>query len=92
MGDSYYCYQGTNVLINKLNIKDGKTLFEAEKKLTLLRLKNLNNNPIKGDFDFEHLKAIHKYIFQDVYDWAGEERRVEIGKGNLFCTVSLKKI
>ena len=33
----------------------------------------------------KHLKAIHKYIFQDLYEWAGKERTVEIGKGNLFC-------
>ena len=32
------------------------------------------------------MKKIHKYIFQDLYTWAGKERTVEIGKGNLFCT------
>lgn len=39
-------------------------------------------------FDFVHLKAIHKYIFQDIYEWAGRVRTVEIGKGNLFCTTA----
>lgn len=34
------------------------------------------------------MKNIHKYIFQDIYDWAGEIRTVEIGKGNLFCTTA----
>lgn len=48
----------------------------------------MQNNPIKGKFDFKHLKMIHQYIFQDIYDWAGKERTVEIGKGNLFCTVN----
>lgn len=35
-----------------------------------------------GNFDLAHLKAIHKHIFQDVYEWAGEIRTLEIRKGN----------
>ena len=76
------------MLKNKLNITDGAELFEAEKELTSIRLQELLSNPVKGKFDFVHLKAIHKYIFQDIYDWAGKERTVEIGKGNLFCITS----
>lgn len=86
MQDIKYCYPNTNTLINKLNIKDEKTLFEAEKKLTLIRLQELQDSPIIGNFDYKHLKDIHHYIFQDLYNWAGELRTVEIGKGNLFCT------
>lgn len=88
MPDSTYCYPNSDVLKNKLNITDSNELFEAEKELTAIRLRELQGNPIKGNFDFNHLKAIHKYIFQDVYDWAGKERTVEIGKGNLFCITS----
>lgn len=86
MADNIYCYPGTNILINKLNIKDKEILFEAEKKLTFIRLQELQNNPISGSFDFNHLLKIHEYIFQDIYNWAGKVRTVEIGKGNLFCT------
>ena len=88
MQDTKYCYSGTDVLINKLNIKDKNELFNAEIELTSIRLKELEEAPIEGSFDFTHLKQIHRYIFQDLYDWAGHERTVEIGKGNLFCTVS----
>ncbi len=88
MPDNKYCYPNSEVLKNKLNITDKNDLFEAEKELTAIRLKELQDHPIKGNFDFKHLKAIHKYIFQDIYDWAGKERTVEIGKGNLFCTTS----
>lgn len=88
MQDNKYCYPNSDVLINKLNIKDAKSLFEAEKKFTAIRLHELQENPIKGNFDFNHLKKIHKYIFQDLYDWAGKVRTVEIGKGNLFCTTA----
>lgn len=86
MPDSKYCYPNSEVLKNKLNITNRHDLFEAEKELTAIRLKELQENPIKGKHDFDHLKEIHKYIFQDIYDWAGKVRTVEIGKGNLFCT------
>lgn len=88
MPDNKYCYPDSDVLKNKLSITNKNELFEAEKELTAIRLKELQDKPIKGKFDFKHLKAIHKYIFQDIYDWAGKERTVEIGKGNLFCTTS----
>lgn len=88
MPDSKYCYPGTEVLINKLNIREASDLFQAEKELTYIRLQELQENPITGEFDFSHLKAIHRYIFQDIYEWAGRPRTVEIGKGNLFCTVA----
>lgn len=88
MQDKVYCYPESDVLINRLNITDSRALFEAEKELTYIRLKELQANPIEGNFDFNHLKEIHRYIFQDLYDWAGKERTVEIGKGNLFCTTA----
>lgn len=88
MPDLKYCYEKSDVLRNKLNIKDSRRLFTAEVKLTALRLQELESEPILGNFDFRHLQAIHRYIFQDLYDWAGEIRTVEIGKGNLFCTTS----
>jgi cell filamentation protein len=41
-------------------------------------LAELYENPINGDFDFEHLKRIHHHLFQDLYDWAGQVRTVDI--------------
>ena len=64
---SNYCYKGTDVLINKLNITNDKDLFNAERELVSLRTYELNENPLKGSFDFKYLKNIHKYLFQDVY-------------------------
>src|SRR5947207_12732697 len=37
-----------------------------------------------GRFDVEHLRGIHRYLFQDVYEWAGEFRTVDIAKGNSY--------
>lgn len=83
--DKKYCYPGTDILINKLGIKIGETLNQAERELTSLRIYELEVHPIKGNFDLKHLQDIHRYIFQDLYDWAGEIRTVDISKGNMFC-------
>lgn len=87
MSDQIYCYPNSDVLINKLNIRNGYILSEAERKLTMLRISDLIDSPIKGEFDLKHLKTIHKYIFQDIYTWAGEIRIVDISKENMFCKV-----
>lgn len=80
-----YYYPGSEVLINKLGIKDANKLAIAERKLTTGRLVDLHNNPIVGEFDLKHFQKIHKYIFQDLYEWAGKIRSLDIGKGNWFC-------
>lgn len=87
MPDTKYCYPNSDVLINKLGIKTSDELRIFERKLTMLRLLELTDKPINGKFDFKHLQAIHRYIFQDVYDWAGKVRTVDIAKGNMFCHV-----
>ena len=87
MSDRIYCYPNSDVLINKLNIRDNDLLSEAERKLTMLRISDLIDNPIIGEFGLEHLKQIHKYIFQDIYSWAGEIRKVDISKVSMFCKV-----
>ena len=80
-----YCYKDSDVLINKLNIQDGETFLKAERLYSGLRQSELLNKPIDGDLDFKHLKAIHFYLFQDLFYWAGKVRNVAIAKGNLFC-------
>ena len=87
MHDKKYCYPNSNVLINKKNIQDAKELLNAEVLYTGIRLMELQKNPVKGNFDFKHLCKIHKYIFQDLYSWAGKIRTIDIGKGNIFCYV-----
>ena len=89
MADSKYTYPGTNILINKLYIRDNTKLSDIEREITSARLGEIKINPVKGDFDFKHLKAIHKSIFSDVYDWAGKPRTVDIAKSNLFSRAML---
>jgi cell filamentation protein len=86
--DKKYCYPGTSILKNKLNIQDADTLDTMERKLTAIRLTEMKQKPITGTFDFDHLKAIHKFIFQDLYAFAGEVRTVGISKGFVFAQPS----
>ena len=78
MNDRDYCYPPDFVVLrNKLNLRDLSELEAAERLLVAQRL--LEAVP-SGDFDLAHLKTIHRHLFQDVYEWAGEVRTVEIGK------------
>ena len=85
VNDGTYCYSNTDILINKLNIKEDIVLFEMERKLVSLRVNELIDKPMKGSFDFNYLKSIHKFLFQDVYEWAGTPRTCAISKKDLFC-------
>lgn len=85
--DAKYCYPGTNVLKNKLDIRDLDTLHEAERDFSSVRQAELANMGVTGDFSFKHLCSIHKQLFQDIYSWAGKTRTVDISKGTIFCLV-----
>jgi cell filamentation protein len=76
-----YTYPGTDVLRNIPKIRDPRLLDAFEANATIARLVVLDAAPLKGRFDVLHLRAIHKYIFQDVYPWAGQFRTVNISKG-----------
>lgn len=75
-----YAYPGTAVLRNIPGIRDEASLRDFEYEQTELRIEELRENPIPGKFNLEHLKAIHAYVFQDVYEWAGQIRTVNISK------------
>lgn len=79
---SIYCYPDMNVLKNKLNIKDNDVLKTAEEEITLIKQMELLKNPIRGNFTKTHLMNIHKFIFEDIYPFAGKIRREQISKGN----------
>lgn len=78
---SIHCYPGTNILINKLNIKDGEKLSKYEAKITAAKSLALRQKGITGNFDVEHFKSIHKFLFEDIYPFAGILRDENISKG-----------
>jgi cell filamentation protein len=81
-----YCYPGTTVLTvlkNKLDLRDASELADFEAEVSDARA---DEEIPGGNLDFEHFKAVHAHLFQDVYDWAGKIRTVRISKdGSMFC-------
>lgn len=83
------CYEGTTCLINKFDIRDEKKLSNIEAAITFAKASELEKTPIKGKFDLKHYLAIHRFLFEDIYDWAGELRTVEISKkGTTFANTA----
>lgn len=78
-----YCYPGTTVLKNKLDLRDAEELADFEAEVSDTRS---DEEAPAGNLDFKHFKAIHQHLFQDVYDWAGEIRTVRMSKdSSMFC-------
>ena len=78
MTDRDYCYPPDyTVLRNRLAIRNAADLDRAERQFVVERAAQLVP---QGDFDLNHLRAIHRHLFQDIYEWAGEIRTVELSK------------
>ena len=83
-----YTYSGTAILRNKFNIRDSSVLSKVERRITEAKLVLLQTRQLpRGHYDLKHLQAMHKYLFGDIYDWAGEIRSAGfISKGqSIFC-------
>lgn len=76
-----YVYPGTDILRNKQGIEDKIVAYDSERRISSMRAIELQRQGITGRFDAAHLQSIHKFLFQDVYDWAGEFRDIGIFKG-----------
>ena len=80
------CYPGTTVLVNKWNIRDEAVLRQVETMVTFAKIAELEERPVYGNFDFTHYREIHRYLFSELYEWAGEIRTVNLSKrGTRFC-------
>ena len=78
--NSIYCYPNSNTLVNKFDIHDNKKLATVEKKLVLLKLYTLMQNKNIGNFSIHHFLSIHKFLFEDIYPFAGKIRSEDIAK------------
>lgn len=76
-----YVYPGTNVLRNKFGIMDSFKLEDVSHQLTMVCAAEIMSEGIIGRFDTKHLQSIHRRLFGDIYDWAGEFRDIQIYKG-----------
>jgi len=62
--DDPYCYPGTDVLRNKLNLRDADALEAFEMEITAIRA---SESLPSGRLSVAHYRAIHRLLFQDVY-------------------------
>lgn len=76
-----YEYPGTRVLVNKFGVMDAGRLSRLEGRLSGLRMVELMQAGVTGQFDAAHLRAINFTLLQDVYDWAGQFRDVYLARG-----------
>lgn len=83
--NSKYTYKNSNVLINKLDIRDEEKLKEYEKKIVALKLisiRKLAKDVFGNTYNEKRLKFIHEHLFFEVYDFAGKYREENITKEN----------
>jgi cell filamentation protein len=80
--DHPYCYPGTNVYRNKEDIRDKDELEAFERQHSGDRILTL---PHDLPITVNGYREIHRYILQDVYDWAGNYRTVTTGRTGPFC-------
>lgn len=76
------CYPKSDVLINKYDIRDKELLEKFEIQKVFAKLLGLDVKPtrINYTYDTKHLISIHKYLFGDIYEWAGTFRRENLYK------------
>lgn len=75
-----YLYEDVPVIRNLLDIKEQQLLDDAEADYVVLRMKDIAQNPMTGDYHTNHFLQMHHFIFQDLYEWAGVPRTINIYK------------
>lgn len=93
--------RGINLLENKLGIESSSDLAREEERISKKKAAELFEKGILDDLPVgttAALRAIHKYLFEDIYDFAGELRTVNIAKGSfrfvplMYLSVALENI
>jgi cell filamentation protein len=85
MPEDPYSDPVTGVLYNKLGLGTAAGLEAAEREITHAALILVDESPVSASYDLSQLQEIHKRIFGDIYEWAGQIRTVAITKGAVFC-------
>jgi cell filamentation protein len=83
--DDPYADPLAGVLRNELGLSTAAELEAAEREITHAALIWLRETPVRPAYDLPHLCEVHRRIFGDIYDWAGQVRTVAIAKGSMFC-------
>lgn len=82
MSGGQHCYPNSDVLINKYNIRDKDLLekFEIQKVTVKLLGLDVRKDRIECTYDMMHLINVHRYLFGDIYEWAGTFRNENLYK------------
>lgn len=80
--NSKYTYPASNVIKNKMDIKDEKKLEEYERQMVAFKLATIRKHKMPEKFDANRLKYIHEFLFSEIYDFAGKYREENITKDN----------
>ena len=83
-GRDPYLYPGLDIMRNRLNIRQQQRLEQAAYEMTALRAATIELGPlVRG---LPHLRTLHRQLYQDIFDWAGQLREVDIYQGDTpFC-------
>jgi cell filamentation protein len=89
-----YTYPGTDTVKNIFGISEHAELERVEAALVKARYVEMSTGlgPV-GQFDAAHIKGIHEYLFQDVYEWAGRTRdeRVVLSDGTTATMPTMRR-
>ena len=80
VGIERYVDPVTKVSYNKLGLRRRSELAAADYRMTDVRLMQLTLEPIRGRYDLDHLERLHRHIYADLYDWAGEYRSIDFSR------------
>ena len=78
--DPYSLPNGT-CLRNKIGVTDSATLSATEARIVSIRDVELARETLPGEYNLQHYQEFHRHLFQDIYAWAGELRKVDVSKG-----------
>lgn len=84
------CYENTSVLINRFNIKDEKALNIMEQSITSTMIAKAMLEIPFNDVDFNFYKMLHKFVFSDIYEWAGKVLNVDMSNKKRFFVIKIK--
>lgn len=80
------CYPGTTVLVNKLGIQEQAQLDESETLIVGVKSLQFELAPFPEPLDFAYYKRLHQFLFEELYEWAGAVRSINLSKQRThFC-------
>lgn len=83
------CYPGTSVLINKLGIQNQAQLDESETLIVGVKSLQFELEPFSEPLDFSYYKRLHRFLFGELYEWAGTVRSIDLSKQRTyFCSAN----